>query len=490
MTEGRREEERVYLSVDSDALGRLARDKWGLDEGFEDFLIAIRRQLGVRAEHQGLETPLSLPPQGDIAGGVPVCTAFLAFLVVCAARRGERVPEYPGGGTELFFPWVRHLLGGKPVATRSGLGELDATPAPEPALWRRWARYLERRGFRSVPETSYQGPKAVWGYALDQAILTYSCRTTLAALTVQERRALRGWARRRETGRRTDPPLARATKHLLELLVDRWEDEHVREAILGAVEGAPPGPRPGRHHLFPIRRALGRYCLRVEPPAGWSRTVYCGDKPIRGCEVLLPPTMLLPELRFQVGDAFQEVRWYPPSFLRFLVSIDELSPSREGEPELGEGHFLLAPVEELLVLEQARGQGWCGWEDRKCWGGWIEFEGFRMEVPRIATRSGVLTVKSHGGLVFEGGIRTGESGRTPRILAAHLGGVRAAEGAGVVGFEETGGNLDVSAEAVTPLPELKPGPYHFVFGSKRRGFEVVDWRTVVYNQPGEPAWLR
>ena len=99
-------------------------------------------------------------------------------------------------------------------------------------------------------------------------------------------------------------------------------------------------------------------------------------------------------------------------------------------------------------------------------------------------------MKSHGGLVFEGGIRTGESGRIPRILAAHIGGVRAAEGAGVAGVEETRGDLDVSADAVTPLPEMKPGEYHFEFRGARSRFEVVDWRTVVYDHPAEPEWLR
>ena len=207
VTEGRREGERVYLSVEADTLDRLARYAWRLDDGFEDFLMAIRRQLGVRAEPQWLNTPLSLPPQSEIAGGVPACTAFLAFLVVCAGRRGDRIPEYPGSSTELFFPWVRRLLGGKPVATRSGLGVLSAIPAPEPVFWRRWARFLERQGFRSVPGTSYQGAKANWGYALDQAILTCSCRRTLSALNVHERRTLRQWMSRREAGRLTEPPV-------------------------------------------------------------------------------------------------------------------------------------------------------------------------------------------------------------------------------------------------------------------------------------------
>jgi hypothetical protein len=490
VTAGRRPGETVYLSVDPNALDSIGVDVFGIEEGYSDFIKALREALGVSTNAGWKSTRLVLPRSRRLQNGVPSCTAFLTLLVVCAARRGEKINEYEGAGTELFFPWLRKILGGVPVSTRTGLGELDSTPAPEILLWKIWAEYLGRCGFRSVPQTNYLGSKANWGYALDQAILTFSCRKLLTRMPGGEYLIFRRWIMRREAGRITDPPIPRATKHLRNLLVHRWEDEHVREAVLGAIEGAPSGPRPSKHHLRVNRYGVGQYVLSIHAPTGWSKNIHCGEALVTRNQIQLTPSLVVPELSFRVGQAIQRVKWSPPSSLRFFVSADPLAPSRSGDPEIAEEHFLLVPVEELLPLERARAKGMCDWIDFARWHHWIEFSFFKLFVPRIELSCGTLYAKNHGGVVLRGGIRTGEPGRVPRVLASYQGEICAHSGSGEVTIEETGEVLVVTDSTFTPLPILQPGEYHLLFQGNRTRLEVVDWKQVIYDCPGEPKWLR
>jgi hypothetical protein len=247
-TDGRPEGETVYLSLDLEAINEIGNDRWGIEQGFDDFLKSLREKLYITSPPGWNRTELVLPTGKPLRGGVPDCTAFLAFLVICAAKRGERMPEYVGEGTEFFFPWVKKLLGGLPSVGRSGLGELESggTVAPEVALWQRWNEYLRSRGFECLKGSTHHGSKKNWGYALDQSILTFSCRRTLAGLNIAQIRAFTTWKNRRRAGRLVNCPIAHATKHLKSLLNNRWEDERVQEAVCRVIEGAPQGPRPSR----------------------------------------------------------------------------------------------------------------------------------------------------------------------------------------------------------------------------------------------------
>ena len=494
-TQDRDEGETIYLSVDERSLNEIAATKWGLDQGYDDFFEAIKAQLGVPAQAGWERAPnLKLPSGLPLNQGVPKCTAFLAFLVVCASHRGEDLPGYEGG-REVFFPWVKKLLGGRPQMSREGLGEFTdlSYGAPELSLWKRWSEYLVKSDFEPVPDTKYRGTKANWGYALDQAILTVSCRKGLEKLTRSQRESLVRVLDMRNHGRDVALPMTFSTRHLNDLLMNRYGEAQVREAVLGALQGAPPGPRPARENLKLIRLKRGNYILRVEPPSRWETgalLISVNGKPLSGRELPLNLEYARLDFEFTIQMAKEQVSWERPAYFSFRGVENFLRGNPHGIPEIHEEHTLLIREECIPDLESAKRRGECSWYSASLVGGWVELDSFCQHVPKIETAGALLLVRSRNWMIFEGGFATGEPGRAIRLFTHHPGSIRSAGPEGEAEIEGSGVKFLVSPHTPTPIPNLPAGTYTLTFQGHSTNFELVEWTKVVYVSVGGERGLQ
>ena len=492
ITQDRAQGETIYMSVDEDTIDTMARERWGITAGFEDFRQALRDQLSIPATDGWYDAQsLRLPGHNLLEGRVPECTAFLALLVVCASHRGERVPDYEGGDTaEFFFPWVRKMLGGRPRASRSGLGQFG-NGAPENDLWWCWGKYLKELGFAPVPPTSYQGAKINWGYALDQAILTASCRRILRGLDIYARNDFLNQIRRKSADRLATLAVPGATKHLQQLLQDRWGDPQVREEVINTFEGAPAGPRPNLGHVKVVRIRAGVYELRVEPPSRWNGCTIEIDGQIQGRTITLDPDLLRPMyVVFTLGKVRQEVLWNPEPFYRFIEPPTHLLSWSTGVPEVYEEHALLVKRAHLDSLKEGREAGLCKWSSEFPWGDWVDLTDFTLAVPGLKFWGGVLTVHSSGGVVFVDGVRTGEHGAAIRLLSGYLGAIQASDTPGQVLLDGLVLHEQLTPHHRLPLPELSEGEHFLEFQNRRTNLEVVNWKRIVTSAKRPiPSWL-
>ena len=169
VTQGLNTGERVFLSIDNDALeliGDTFDEPCPANGWAQDFIQSVRRQC-VRGDRIDVD---SLTRSNS---GRPIYVAFLAFMVLAAYYMGDEDEDRPIDPTD-YFTHFKKLAGlSTQQNRRAGL-----RPGDDEILWRNWARWLRDLGFLPTARSG-EGPYRYVRYPISQTLLRQSDKNRL-----------------------------------------------------------------------------------------------------------------------------------------------------------------------------------------------------------------------------------------------------------------------------------------------------------------------
>lgn len=376
---------RIYLSVDDEALGYIAQSfSLALDGGSwrEDFCQAVQRQVV-----KGTKLDLRMIQRSD-PSGLPKCVAFMGAMVLAAYNmaEGESVDQ------NNYFRRFREILElstseeGRPLGLDIGIEE---------EFWLQWKRWLNNQGFLSSASRG-EGPTTYIQYPISQSLLRVADKERLRNL-FQDRNWQAKWDSEALFSRvRHEAP--RLTRHLRRLLEgNRQRHSALAEAIHYVYENFQEQgieEYEGQISSGTSTRNIFAGLYRVEDPFLGNIEYYLYPKQIRGLN--------LEHLQVQYQNQVQTLHtdrpgWYTPYLptdiqeieagLRYTIIASHevknlILPQREfwllvpdpedvdtsifaswGSPSLGDKFILLCKrslLKDLQLLRDEKLLEWCG----------------------------------------------------------------------------------------------------------------------------------
>ena len=367
----------VFLRADDEILRRVGHDMLGLrpEDAIPAFCASVRQQVVLGSNRIDLRRVQGHDPQG-----IPMGVAFLASMVLAAARMDE--------GEEFssinYFGRFREVLELAPGDGRPP-GMLSGMEAEEP-LWRNLVIWLQQQGFLSTARAG-DGPTKYVNYPISQALLRDSDKKRLRRLIV-DKHWPPDWDVETLTAhvRREAPYL---TQHLREMLtVHGQRDQAIADAIYDVYEacqvsaGAAGGSRRIFGDLFRSEQALTgniEYCLYPRVPRALNgenvivsisdvEYVLKADRP-----GWFAPVMPITQMMLEQGQSFPIERSTRFDCLilprrRFWILIpDPENPeygayASWGRPRLGTPFILLCKRELVPTLDSWRAAQLLEWQ--------------------------------------------------------------------------------------------------------------------------------